>query len=416
MNNEETMLSRNLSCVKCKETLSTLQSFDGVVVDRCPQCYGTWYDGGELEQTLGNAFDYHAFMKVMSLRLSEYVCPCCKMSMRGLVFKFRNGELLIDHCATCRGFWLDSGELESVRNLAETIKDGVVPLRIGFSAAHPVSVDARNNGWDDKPLLKDSALDHYRNVDYETGAEIKQIEVSAYLFSALTALPIEVFNPVKAPAVGLYLLIMLNIAVFIHTGSLRSEEFMAFMREFGMVPLDVVAGKIHSLLTSMFVHSSFWHLFANMYVLFVFGDNVYDLFSDHGKARGPMIFLLFYAVIGVFSALVHVMMVAGDSVVSNIPVVGASGAVSGVMAAYWRAFPKTRVYQIIFWYPFKLPIWLYLGFWIMFNLILGVIAGSAARISWQAHLGGFVAGYLLLPHLLPFRLEKLQREPQKCQD
>ena len=410
MNNEDTIVSRNLPCVKCNETLSTVQSFDGIVVDRCPRCQGTWYDGGELEQVLGDTFNYKAFMQTMSSRLSEYTCPCCKMSMRGLVFKFQKGELVIDHCMTCRGFWLDSGELESVKNLVETIQQGITPVRVGFSSARPVSRLARVNTWEDRPLLKDSALDHYRKVDYETGAEIRQIEVSAYLFSALTALPIEVFNPAKAPAVGLYILVMLNIAVYIHTGTLGPEEFMAFIREFGMVPLDILAGKVHSLFTSMFVHSGFWHLFVNMYVLMVFGDNVYDLFDDHGKARGPLIFLFFYVIVGVFSALTHIVLIADDSRMANIPVVGASGAVSGVMAAYWRAFPRSRIYQIIFWYPFKLPIWLYLGFWIFFNLMIGYFAGSGSRISWQAHLGGFVGGFFLLPHLLPFRLERLQAE------
>ncbi|HAE38846.1 MAG TPA: hypothetical protein DCG57_09435 [Candidatus Riflebacteria bacterium] len=413
MNSEDSSLSRNLPCVKCKETLSTIKSFDGVVVDRCRQCSGTWYDGGELEQVLGPAFDYQALMRTVSMRFSDYICPCCKMAMRALVFKFQHGELVIDHCSVCRGFWLDSGELESVKNLVETIRDGVAPVRIGFSSARPISERVGYVNLDEKPLLKDSALDHYRSVDYETGSEIDQIGVSAYLFSALTALPIEVFNPVKAPAFAMYLLIMLNIAVYIHTGSLVPDKIMPFMREFGAVPLDVLSGKLHTLVTSMFLHINFWHLFANMYVLFVFGDNVYDLFNDHGKTRGPLTFVVFYLILGVLSCLIHIILAAGHPVKSTVPAVGASGAVSGIMAAYCRAFPKSRIYQIIFWYPFKLPIWLYLGIWVLLNIALGLIAGSGARVSWQAHLGGFAFGYLLLPHFMPFHLERLQVNSQK---
>jgi len=410
MNDEEIALSRNLSCVKSKEKLSTIRSFDGVIVDRCPQCSGTWYDGGELEQVLGEAFNYQALMRIVSSRFSEYICPCCKMSMRALVFKFHNGELVIDNCPVCRGFWLDSGELESVKNLVETIKDGVAPVKVGFSSARPIGNMVGTFSLDDRPLLKNSALDHYRSIDYETGAELKQIEASSYIFAALTALPIEVFNPVRAPAFGLYVLIILNITVFLYTGNLRPDEFLPFMKQFGMVPVDVLAGKLHALLTSLFLHSSFWHIFANMYVLYVFGDNVYDLFKDHDNGKGPQFFMLFYIIVGVFASILHIVLTAFDPTTAAIPVVGASGAVSGIMAAYWRAFPKTRIYQIMFWYPFKIPIWLYISFWILVNIVIGLVAGSGARVSWQAHIGGFFAGYFLIPHFLPFRLERLQRE------
>ena len=333
--------------------------------------------------------------------------------MRALVFKFHNGELVIDNCPICRGFWLDSGELESVKNLVEAIKDGVTPVKVGFSPARPVSRHAGTFSLDDRPLLKNSALDHYRSVDYETGSEIKQIEASSYLFSALTSLPIEVFNPVRAPATGLYMLIILNIVVFLHTGNLRSDEFLPFMKQFGMVPADVLGGRLYTMFTSLFLHSSFWHLFANMYILYVFGDNVYDLFKDHENSKGPQLFLLFYLIVGVFSGIVHLVLTAFNPAMAAIPVVGASGAVSGVMAAYWRAFPKTRIYQIIFWYPFKVPIWLYLGFWIFVNIMIGLISGSASRVSWQAHLGGFVAGYFLIPHFLPFRLDRLHPQTKR---
>ncbi|PKL47606.1 MAG: hypothetical protein CVV42_12810 [Candidatus Riflebacteria bacterium HGW-Riflebacteria-2] len=413
MNEEEGLLSRNLACVKCQCRLLTLRGFDDVVIDSCPTCHGTWYDSGELEQVLGDAFDYKALLSIVSSRLSEYICPCCKMSMRALVFKFHSGELVIDNCPVCRGFWLDGGELASVRNLVEAIREGVAPVKVGFSSARPVSSLAGTFSLDDRLLLKNSALDHYRSVDYETGAEISQIPTSSYLFAFLTALPVEVFNPVRAPALGLYAMIIVNIVLYIHTASLLPGEYLPYMREIGMVPADVLAGKLYSLLTSMFLHSHFWHLFANMYVLYVFGDNVYDLFNDHGKVKGPLLFLSFYLIVGVFSSIVHIVLTFFNPVMSALPVVGASGAVSGVMAAYWRAFPKTRIYQIIFCYPFKIPIWVYLGIWILMNVAIAFAAGSNARISWQAHIGGFIAGYFLIPHFLPFRLENLQPEDKK---
>ena len=410
MHDEEVILPRDLPCVKCKERLSTIRGFDGVIIDRCPACQGTWYDGGELEQVLGDAFNYQTLLSIFSSRFSEYICPCCKMSMRALVFKFHKGELVIDTCPQCRGFWLDSGELASLKDLVEAMKDGVAPVKIGFSSARPISSRAGTFSLDDRLLLKNSALDHYRSVDYETGAELNQIEASSYIFAALTSLPIEVFNPVRAPAVGLYLLIIVNLALYIHVGNLLPDEFLPFMRQFGMVPADVLAGKLHTLFTSLFLHSHFWHIFANMYVLYVFGDNVYDLFNDHGKAKGLQLFLLFYLIVGVFAGIVHIVLTAFNPIMFTMPVVGASGAVSGVMAAYWRAFPKTRVYQVFFWYPFKIPIWLYVSFWILINIFIALFAGAGARVSWQAHIGGFIAGYFLIPHFLPFRLERLQRE------
>ncbi len=148
-----------------------------------------------------------------------------------------------------------------------------------------------------------------------------------------------------------------------------------------------------TLLTCLFLHGSLWHVLANMLFLWVFGNNIEDA-AGHAK------FLLFYLLCGALSSFAH--MVASAS--STIPTIGASGAISGVMGAYLVLYPRTRVLTIIpffyfLWYPIELPAYLYLGYWIVLQIILGLPSlnmPGAGGVAWFAHIGGFFAGLLLI--------------------
>jgi membrane associated rhomboid family serine protease len=152
-----------------------------------------------------------------------------------------------------------------------------------------------------------------------------------------------------------------------------------------------------TLLTSIFLHGSIWHVLANMLFLWVFGNNIED-------STGHVRFLLFYIFCGAFASLAH-MWVHSDSV---IPTIGASGAISGVMGAYLVLFPSARVMTIVpifyfLWYPIELPAYLYLGYWLLLQLVLGhfsLLAPGGGGVAWFAHIGGFVAGLLLI---FPFK-------------
>lgn len=146
-----------------------------------------------------------------------------------------------------------------------------------------------------------------------------------------------------------------------------------------------------TLVTSMFLHGGWMHLFGNMLYLWIFGNNVED-------AMGHVRFILFYLVCGVIAALVHVWV----NPASAVPTLGASGAISGVLGAYLLLYPKARVLVFI---PFGLlsqavylPAVYVLGFWFVLQLISSALsAPDGGGVAWGAHIGGFIAGMALIP-------------------
>jgi membrane associated rhomboid family serine protease len=159
------------------------------------------------------------------------------------------------------------------------------------------------------------------------------------------------------------------------------------------------------LLTSLFLHGGWLHLLGNMWFLFIFGDNVEDVL-------GHWRYLLFYLICGVAANLIYLMF----SPFSALPVIGASGAIAGVMGAYLNLFPGARIltlFMLIFIPIFlELPAYFFLGLWFLMQFLFGSMATmGAARsaVAWWAHVGGFVVGILLLHWLAPHRVRNIFR-------
>ena len=139
-----------------------------------------------------------------------------------------------------------------------------------------------------------------------------------------------------------------------------------------------------SLLASIFFHGGVGHLLSNLWVLFIFGNNVEDAF-------GHLPYLAFYLVAGLVASGAHVLLQPG----STVPVVGASGAIAGVMGSYAVLFPRARVMSIIppfFFWPFALPALLFLGIWFFSQFLL---VGQGTNIAWEAHVAGFAFGVVV---------------------
>ena len=212
-----------------------------------------------------------------------------------------------------------------------------------------------------------------------------------------------------------YGLIGLNVIVYLYQFSLSldskgpgAEAFESFIREFGAVPCKITGAcatpdqfphPAATIFSSMFMHGNLLHLAGNMLYLWIFGDNVEDTLG-HGR------FLLFYALSGVAAAL-------GQTLVnpsSQVPMVGASGAVSGVLGAYLLLFPGATVLTLMmigfFYRIIHIPAVIVLGFWIVLQVVSGYITvalgrGEGGGVAWFAHIGGFIAGMLLLFLLRP---------------
>lgn len=194
-------------------------------------------------------------------------------------------------------------------------------------------------------------------------------------------------------------LILINVLVFLF--ELRAQAaFPSFIDAYGLVPARFwdTPGPDRWLpvFTAMFLHGGFAHLIANMWALWLFGDNVEDALG-HGR------FLMFYLACGVVAAVVQAAVQAS----STIPSIGASGAIAGVLGAYLLFFPAARVITLvpIFFLPWfiEIPAVFYLSFWFLSNLMNGVAslgpAESQGGIAWWAHIGGFGCGLVLGPLL-----------------
>ena len=213
-------------------------------------------------------------------------------------------------------------------------------------------------------------------------------------------------------------LIAINVVMFIRELALPPELTEHFIYLFGLVPARYThpawaaqAGFPRTylpFLTTMFLHGGWLHIIGNMWVLWIFGDNVED-------RMGPVRFLIFYVVCGLSAAVVHVVTNPG----STVPAVGASGAIAGVMAAYFALFPRARIVAMlpIFFYPlfFTVPAFLYLGFWFLTQIFSGTLAVASERevggIAWWAHIGGFASGILFFSFFLRRRREPDQIVP-----
>lgn len=240
-------------------------------------------------------------------------------------------------------------------------------------------------------------------------------------------IPLKDYNPTRRTAIVVVLFILLNVSVFVYQAHLSNRHLAEPLRSAameplawpssleyhlvkdGLVPAELVRGRnleipigrdrfgrtvVYqrsaspglSLLASLFMHGSWLHLLGNMLFLWIFGNNIEDRL---GRIR----FVAFYLLCGVGASLTHVLF----NLNSLVPVIGASGAVSGIMGAYLALFPTARVRTLVFVFVFvttmDVPAALFLVIWFLFQFLA---AGAGSGIAWLAHVGGFILGFLLV--------------------
>jgi membrane associated rhomboid family serine protease len=199
-----------------------------------------------------------------------------------------------------------------------------------------------------------------------------------------------------------YLLIGLNLVIFLFEATLDRRSLNLLIGQFGVVPSHLMAflsgsskyplpAVVLPFFTSLFLHGSWMHVIGNMWFLFIFGDNVED-YLGHFK------YIVFYLLTGLLAMSTQVAV----DLHSTVPAVGASGAIAGILGAYFVLYPRARVLTWFFVFVLWVPAWIILGYWFVLNFlngtatILTVQGNNMGGIAFWAHVGGFVSGALLI--------------------
>lgn len=222
--------------------------------------------------------------------------------------------------------------------------------------------------------------------------------------------PLRDENPIQITPVVTYVLIAVNIALFLYEKSLNPADLDAFLHNFAFVPSELSTSfrgvstgdavpESLTLVTSQFLHGSLIHVGFNMLYLWIFGNNIEE-------ELGRVNFVVFYIVCGILASLVQFFFATG----SSVPTLGASGAIAGVMGAYIFRFPNVRIVTLIplgfFFFTVRVPALFFLGFWFVQQAFNGITSlevqvhvGMESMVAYWAHAGGFVFGALLAPLL-----------------
>lgn len=216
-------------------------------------------------------------------------------------------------------------------------------------------------------------------------------------------IPLRDRNPSGTVPIVTIGIIVVNIAVFLYQHYFTYDE-VSFVLRWGFIPKRVLhffsdpnlalGNTFLPLFTCMFMHGSWMHLIGNMWYLWIFGDNIED-------RLGHFRYLFFYIICGIGASLTHTVL----NITSPIPMVGASGAISGVLGAYFYCFPTARVLTLVPIFFFitlmELPAFLLLVIWFIFQFLSGAASalapvGYPGGVAWWAHVGGFILGVILI--------------------
>jgi membrane associated rhomboid family serine protease len=210
-------------------------------------------------------------------------------------------------------------------------------------------------------------------------------------------IPLRDTIPAKNYPVANISIIGINIVIFLVQLSLGAE-WDRFAYIYGLVPARYsiphisayfsAPQQVFSFVSYMFLHGGFWHLLGNMWSLYIFGDNVED-------RLGPLRYLVFYFICGIASGISHIVL----NLQSNLPTIGASGAIAGVMGAYFILHPRSKILTLIpiFFIPYfiEIPAFVFLGIWFLLQFLNAAASqGQAAGVAWWAHIGGFIFGII----------------------
>jgi membrane associated rhomboid family serine protease/Zn-finger nucleic acid-binding protein len=328
-----------MHCPRCTFPIEPVMS-RGVEIEHCRRCQGTFFDAGEAPGQLGEGARFDSWRELWAAHEaepSELRCPKDASPMLAHSVAMGEASVSIDVCPRCRGMWLD-----------------------------------RDEGRQLQPLVEGGLRGH---------------GIGGYLFQFFTQLPLEVWNPVRRRAhlmQGLLVVLALCFAL-----ELLEDAPIKAYRAWMLVPAEVLGGHhAWTLLTHGFLHGGWMHLLGNLYFLWIFGDNV----EDHlGKRQ----FAILYASALFAGGLAHLL----ANPQSHAPMLGASGAISGLMGAYLVLFPRVQLWVMLLVWRVRMRVFWYFGAWVALQIVMQSL--GARGTAWMAHVGGFAVGALTALLLRP---------------
>ena len=352
-----------------------VDSFHGVEVDRCLECDSVWLDRGEMAQ-IAPGFDRGELRqpaRALPRAYAVFRCPACRGDLLPRYYGSRRERVELDACINCGGLWL---HVRDMRLMSTRIERSAPESTVAAGGEVALTEDVQ-------------AIDDKAIVSFPRQAR--------EWFVALTGMPLDIANPVATVPYATWSLIALNVAVFLYQVLLVGDQD-AFIRDYSLIPARAHEGDVFRYVTAMFLHANLFHLAGNLFFLYTFGDNIEDRY-------GALPYLLLYFSCGLVGGVFSSFLPISDSL--DVPRLGASGAVSGVLGAYLVAYPRTRllVGGLFFRFiplVFHLPVWIFLLLWVVLNVVGWLVQQEillhqdlqVSVVDYVAHLGGFLTGLL----------------------
>lgn len=360
---------RDRLCPRCTFTLVPRPNV-APGVEACPQCDGAFYDADACRAALGPRGDCAGWPVPGFVRAGgspRIECP----GGHGFLRRWRiaaggasRAEVEVDACATCRSVWFDAGE---VGRLQAALRDATFP---GKPRADPGAPTLRAERWPDELIEIDT------DVSFEDTPSAR-----SYLFQFLTGLPLWAGQRAGRFPVVTAALILACAARF------GADEAAGYRGEhppyeaWAAVPAELRRGAhLGTVLTHMFVHAGWDHVLGNLWFLWTFGDHV-------ERRIGRLRLVALYFASGVLGIAAETLVTARP----EVPVVGASGAIAGLMGATLALTPRARIRTMVVFSRLEVPVALFLLLWVGFTAFEASL-GSYSEVAWVAHLGGFAAG------------------------
>jgi len=363
---------RGMNCPSCSHKLRRIKT-KSEVLEICPHCKGIWFDSGELVNFVRDLSKRENILpekprlfKRREVHISDTnvknnkSCPRCNLVMQTFNYCY-DSNVFLEKCTDCHGIWADS---KDVLKIARYIKQDFTSTKIGEDL-----------------IRQTEKMERIKEIG-QLGEELTNQAGIGMLFIPHLILPLwDDEERVRFPVITFTIIILCVLTFLGEIFWIRDAN--GFFRNFGFVVGDFFS---MGLITSMFLHGGLLHLIGNMYFLWLFGDNVEDRF---GRAWYPV----FYLCCGIAASILH--SIFNHS--SVVPVIGASGAISGVMGAYMLFYPFAKVRVLFITRVVGVPACLFLGGWFLLQLAFGLIYNITdySHIAWFAHIGGFIFGIVI---------------------